>query len=115
MAELPLAQGLLEKQKRKSYTRDDKLKVVSYYKDNGNNLYRTCQYFNQSAKNVLCFASPMKGVHTNLYTWCPFITLSKVNENSIFASCSVSSIHPNLSYPGTLGPKGDRKLDLSVT
>ena len=25
-----------------------------------------------------------------LCTWCPLITLSKANENSMFASCSVS-------------------------
>ena len=24
-------------------------------------------------------------------------------------------VHPNLSYPGTLGPKGAPKLDLSIT
>ena len=35
----------VEKKTRKSYTYDKKLKVVSFYKENGSNLYRTCKEF----------------------------------------------------------------------
>ena len=39
--------------KRRSYTREDKLRVLKFYKDNGRNLYKTCQQFNLNTKNVL--------------------------------------------------------------
>ena len=32
-----------KKGQRKSYTREEKLRVVSFYKENNSNLYRTCQ------------------------------------------------------------------------
>ena len=46
------ADGPGPSKKRRSYTRDEKLKVVAYYKDHCN-LYKTCQHFNMSTKNVL--------------------------------------------------------------
>jgi transposase-like protein len=36
---------------RKSYTREEKLKTVGYYKEN--NLYKTCKQFNLNSKTVL--------------------------------------------------------------
>ena len=39
--------------KRRSYTREDKLRVLKFYKDNGRNLYKTYQQFNLNTKNVL--------------------------------------------------------------
>ena len=43
----------VEKKTRKSYTRDEKLKVASFYKENGSNLYRTCKEFDLNSKTVL--------------------------------------------------------------
>ncbi len=47
-----LTGDLIEKQTRRSYTQEYKLKVISFYKEN-KNLYRTCQRFSISTKNVL--------------------------------------------------------------
>ena len=35
-----------KKPTRKSYTREEKLRVITFYKENGKNLYKTCQRFN---------------------------------------------------------------------
>ena len=45
--------GLRHSFKRRSYTREDKLRVLKFHKDNGRNLYKTCQQFNLNTKNVL--------------------------------------------------------------
>ena len=39
--------------KRRSYAREDKLRVLAFYKENRNNLYRTCQKFDINSKNLL--------------------------------------------------------------
>ena len=39
--------------KRKSYTREEKLKVVKFYFDNGNNLYQTSKKLSLNTKNIL--------------------------------------------------------------
>ena len=39
--------------KRKSYTREEKIRVLDFYKQNGRNLYKTCQKFDLNSKNVL--------------------------------------------------------------
>ena len=44
---LPCA-GAPGKRTRKSYTRDDKLKVISYYNTNGCNAYKTCKFFDKN-------------------------------------------------------------------
>ena len=36
---------------RRSYTREEELDILSYYKEN--NLYKTCQRFDINSKNVL--------------------------------------------------------------
>ena len=41
-----------ERKGRRSYTREEKLQVVAFYKEN-KNLYRTCQHFDINSKNVL--------------------------------------------------------------
>ena len=45
--------GLRRSFKRRSYTREDKLRVLKFHKDNDCNLYKTCQQFNLNTKNVL--------------------------------------------------------------
>ena len=45
--------GLSRSFKKKSYTREDKIRVLTFYKNNGCNLYKTCQEFNLNTKNVL--------------------------------------------------------------
>ena len=50
MDELALGGSFVRK--RKSYTREDKLKIVNYYCDNGKNLYQTCKRFSQNTKTV---------------------------------------------------------------
>ena len=39
--------------KRKSYTREEKIRVLAFYNNNSCNLYKTCQHFNLNTKNVL--------------------------------------------------------------
>ena len=39
------------KRARKSYIREEKLKVVKYYHDNSNNLYKTCKRFSMNSKS----------------------------------------------------------------
>ena len=39
--------------KHTSYAREDKLRMLAFYKENSNNLYRTCQKFNINSKNLL--------------------------------------------------------------
>ena len=41
------------KKARKSYSREEKLKVVKNYHDNGKNLYRTCKRFSMNSKTVM--------------------------------------------------------------
>ena len=41
------------KKTRKSYSREEKLKVVKYYHDNGKNLYQTCKRFSMNSKSVM--------------------------------------------------------------
>ena len=41
------------KKGRKSYSREEKLKVVKYYYDNGKNLYQTCKRFSMNSKSVM--------------------------------------------------------------
>ena len=38
----------------RSYAREEKLAIVSFYQESGN-LYRTCQCFDINSKNVLCW------------------------------------------------------------
>ena len=40
------------RRKRRSYTREEKLKIVRYYNDNGKNLYQTCKHFNLNSRTV---------------------------------------------------------------
>ena len=42
-----------KKGQRKSYTREEKLTVVSFYKENNSNLYRTCQQFDMNSRLFL--------------------------------------------------------------
>ena len=44
-----------DKKTRRSYAKDEKLKVLAFYKEH-KNLYRTCKHFNISTKNVLRWA-----------------------------------------------------------
>ena len=41
------------KKARKSYSREEKLKVVRYYHENGKNLYQTCKRFSMNSKSVM--------------------------------------------------------------
>ena len=50
MAELALGSSLVRKWK--SYTREEKLKIVNYYYDNRKNLYQMCKKFLQNMKTV---------------------------------------------------------------
>ena len=45
--------GITQTRKRKSYSREEKLKVVKFYFDNEKNLYQTCKKFSLNSKNVL--------------------------------------------------------------
>ena len=45
------------KKVRKSYSREDKLKVVKYYHENGKNLYQMCKRFSMKSKLVISLAS----------------------------------------------------------
>ena len=40
------------KRKRQSYTREDKLKVVQYYEENGENMYQACKRFQLNSRTV---------------------------------------------------------------
>ncbi len=51
----PLAPRPSDKKTRRSYTKDEKLKVLAFYKEH-KNLYRTCKHFDISTKNVLRWA-----------------------------------------------------------
>ena len=42
-----------QKATRKSYTVDEKLRVVDFYNKNGKNLYRTSRHIGMNTKNVL--------------------------------------------------------------
>ena len=53
MAEAQSSLHSSKKGQRKSYTREEKLKVVAFYKENNSNLYRTCQQFDMNSKTVL--------------------------------------------------------------
>ncbi len=44
--------GQAQKQTRKSYSRDDKLKIIDYYKANGRNFYKTCKFYDINSKNL---------------------------------------------------------------
>ena len=48
---LTVAPGRSEKKKRRSYTKEEKMKVIAFYKEH--NLYKTCQKFHVNSKNVL--------------------------------------------------------------
>ena len=41
------------KKARKSYSREEKLKVVKYYHENGKNLFQTCKRFSMNSKSVM--------------------------------------------------------------
>ena len=41
------------KKARKSYSREEKLKVVKYYHDNGKNPYQICKRFSMNSKSVI--------------------------------------------------------------
>ena len=45
--------GITQTRKRKSYHREEQLKVVKFYFDNEKNLYQTCNKFSLNSKNVL--------------------------------------------------------------
>ena len=47
------AAATLVKKKRKSYTREEKIRVVQFYHDNGKNLYQACKKFSLNSKTVL--------------------------------------------------------------
>ena len=48
---------------RRSYTREQKLDVLRWYTDNGQNLYRTCQKFDLNTKTVLRWIKSWKTIH----------------------------------------------------
>ena len=48
--------------KRKSYTREFKLNVVKFYRDNGNNLYKTHKMFSLNTKTILRWISSEKTI-----------------------------------------------------
>ena len=48
--------------KRKNYSREQKLKVLDFYRENGKNLYKTCQHFDLNSKNVLRLLACEKGI-----------------------------------------------------
>lgn len=48
---------------RRSYTREQKLDVLRWYTDNGQNLYRTCQKFDLNTKTVLRWIKSWKAIH----------------------------------------------------
>ena len=50
MAELAL--GSSSVRKRKSYTTEEKLKIVNYYYENEKNIYQTCKKFLENTKTV---------------------------------------------------------------
>ena len=65
--------------KRKSYTREEKLKVVKFYFAKGNNLFQTSKKFSLNMKNILrCIratSSPFPNLVfpvTSQVTWPPF-------------------------------------------
>ena len=54
MAEQVLVEAMSKKaRKRYMYSREEKLKVVKYYHDNGKNLYQTCKRFSMNSKTVM--------------------------------------------------------------
>ena len=48
--------------KRKSYTQEDKLRVLVFYKENHNNLYRMGQSFTSTQKNLLWWLKDKKKI-----------------------------------------------------
>ena len=52
MAEAVLT-GNAQVRKRKSYAREEKLRIVNSYYENGKNLYQTCKTFSMNSKTVL--------------------------------------------------------------
>ena len=53
MAEAVSISSVPVKRKRKSYTREEKVKVVNSYYANDRNLYQTCKQFSMNSKTVL--------------------------------------------------------------
>lgn len=49
---LALGQKSTKSSARKSYTKDEKLRVVAYYKENDCNCYKTCKFFDINSKNL---------------------------------------------------------------
>ena len=49
--------------KRKSYTREEKLKIVRYYYENGKNLYQTCKKFSQNTRTVQRWLQAEEKIH----------------------------------------------------
>ena len=49
---LPFAAKPTSSKIRKSYTREEKLKIIAYYRDNNKNCYKTCKFFNINFKNL---------------------------------------------------------------
>ena len=39
--------------KRNSYSREEKLRIIKQYDENGKNLYQTCKYFALNSKTVI--------------------------------------------------------------
>ena len=50
----------ITKKKRKSYTRQEKLRVISFYKEH--NLYQTCEHFELNSKTVLRWVRDKKNI-----------------------------------------------------
>ena len=51
-AEQLVLDGVVQKAKRQSYTREEKLKVIHFYHSNGENLYQTSKKFLLNTKTV---------------------------------------------------------------
>ena len=52
----------LEKLRRKSYTREFKLSVVKFYRENNNNLYQISKRFSLNTKTLLRWIGDEEGI-----------------------------------------------------
>ena len=62
MATVSCSQTDREKLQRKSYTREFKLSVVKFYRENNNNFYQTSKRFSLNTKTVLRWIGDEEGI-----------------------------------------------------
>ena len=88
MAEQQVVGESTLKKVRKSYSREEKLKVVKYYHENGKNLYQTCKRFLMSSKPVISHASHY---YSTIFHHADSVSVMTVAVFSLKSTCKLLS------------------------